>query len=86
MSYSNKNEILKLLKNIQLSNFLECPILNVDDINADIVLSSLYMLLRRKDYPFHFDKMGTGNFVPDIVLYRCPPLYDKSIDLYDLKK
>ena len=86
MSYNNKNEILKLLKNIQLSNFLKCPILNIDDINADIVLSSLYMLLRRRDYPLHFDKVRTGNFVPDIVLYRCPPLYDKRIDLTDCEK
>ena len=39
------------------------------------------MLLRRNDYPIHFDKIGTGNFVPDIILYKSPPLYDKRIPL-----
>lgn len=85
MVANNKNEIIKLLKNIQLSRFLEHPCLILDDLNANIVLSSLYMLLRRDDYPIHFDKMGTGNFVPDIVLYRCPPLYDERIQLTDFE-
>ena len=44
------------------------------------------MLLRRDDYPIHFDRMGTGNFVPDVVLYRCPPLYDERIQLTDFEK
>lgn len=86
MSLNNRNEIIKLLKNIQLSNFLNNPIMILDDIETNIVLSSLYMLLKRQDYPIHFDKMGTGNFVPDIVLYRCPPLYDERIQLNDFEK
>lgn len=61
MGSNNRNEIIKLLKNIQLSRFLECPSFDLDDLNANIVLSSLYMLLRRDDYPIHFDEMGTGN-------------------------
>ena len=65
---------------------MECPYLNFNDINADIVLSSLCMLLRRDDYPIHFDRIRTGNFVPDIVLYRCPPIYDESIQLTDFEK
>lgn len=85
MVANNKNEIIKLLKNIQLSRFLEHPCWILDDLNSNIVLSSLYMLLRRDDYPIHFDKMGTGNFVPDIVLYRCPPLYDERIQLTDFE-
>lgn len=64
---------------------MECPSFDLDDLNANIVLSSLYMLLRRDDYPIHFDEMGTGNFVPDIVLYRCPPLYDERIKLTDFE-
>ena len=86
MSFNNKNEIIKLLKNIKLSKFLECPCLNLDDINSNIVLSSLYMLLRKMDYPIHFDSMGIGNFVPDIVLYRCPPIYNERIQLTDFEK
>lgn len=86
MKSNNKNEIIKLLKNIQLLRFLEYSFLNLDDINANIVLSSLYMLLRRDDYPIHFDRMGAGNFVPDIVLYRCPSLYDKRIQLNNFEK
>lgn len=86
MGANNRNEIIRLLKNIQLSRFLECPYLNLEDLNANIVLSSLYMLLRREDYPIHFDKVGTGDFVPDIVLYRCPPIYDERIQLTDFEK
>lgn len=86
MGANNRNEIIKLLNNIQLSRFLKYPCLSLDDINANIALSSLYMLLRRNDYPVHFDRMGTGNFVPDIVLYRCPPFYDERIQLTDFEK
>lgn len=85
MSFNNKNEIIKLFRNIQLSKFLTNPIMISNDTNANIVLSSLYMLLKRQDYPIHFDTMGTGNFVPDIVLYRCPPIYDKRIQLNNFK-
>lgn len=86
MRLNKKNEIIKLLENIQLSRFLEYPCLNLDDINANIALSSLYMLLRREDYPINFDRMGTGNFIPDIVLYRCPPIYDERISLTNFDK
>ena len=57
MSFNNKNEIIKLFRNIQLSKFLTNPIMISNDTNANIVLSSLYMLLKRQDYPIHFDTM-----------------------------
>lgn len=70
-----KNEILRLLKNIKLSGFLNYSKLCKDDVNADIVLSSLYMLIKRYDFPIHYDEKSDGCFVPDIVTYQCPPIY-----------
>lgn len=80
MNFSYRNEIIKLLINLKLSNFLEHPKICSNDEHADIALSSLYMLMKRSDYPTHYDKDSNGSFVPDIVTYQCPPLYQPYIN------
>lgn len=79
MNLSYRNEIIKLLNNLSLSVYLECPKLCSNDEQAEIALSSLYMLLKRNDYPTHYDKNSNGCFVPDIVTYQCPPIYSSFI-------
>lgn len=84
MSINNRNEIIRLLNNLKLSSFLLNPFIGPNDINASIVLSSMYMMINKYDYPTHYDKHSNGSFVPDIVTYRCPSIYgDIMLDSFD---
>lgn len=84
MSVNNKNEIIRLLNNLRLSNLLLNPFIGPNDINASIVLSSIYMMINKYDYPTHYDKHSNGSFVPDIVTYHCPSVYgDMMLNSFD---